>query len=322
MEEEIPSIHLSSISSTQTLDKMSDNPPSYYNAMSHPQVAVTNPSGNTAPPSSTAGPVHDLSRQRSNASTASTVSDHDHLLPGMTEDGRRSMDDEQRELPSGWVRCFDPKQEHHFYVDTATKRSTWVHPYDDPEYLQSLPDTHPANPNSAEAAAIRHAEAEEEKAKKEGRNWFQRKKDNMIGTKEERKREKDERKRQREAQEKKMIQAQQEYLKRRQELMRKQANDPNISRYYGSNPYAYSAPLTSYSRMGYGGGLGGYGSPYGSRYGYGYGGGMYGGYGRRGYGGMGMGVPLMGGLGGGLLLGSMMGEFSHFSTFGLVGTGS
>jgi hypothetical protein len=94
----------------------------------------------------------------------------------MTEDGRRSMDDEQRELPQGWVRCFDAKQEHHFYVDTATKRSTWVHPYDDPEYLQSLPDTHPANPNSAEAAAIRHAEAEEEKAKKEGRNWFQRKK--------------------------------------------------------------------------------------------------------------------------------------------------
>jgi hypothetical protein len=280
---------------------MSDNPPSYYNAMSHPQVAVTNPAGRTAP--AQAGPVHDLERQRSNASTASTVSDdNDHLAPGMTEDGRRSMDDEQRELPTGWVRCFDPAQEHHFYVDTATKRSIWVHPYDDPQYLESLPDTHPANPSSAEAQEVRRAEQEEEKAKKEGRNWFQRKKDNMIGTKEERTKEKEARKRQRAEEYKRQLQAQQEYLKRRQELMRKQANNPTIGRYYGSNPYAYSAPLTSYSRLGYGG-LGGYG--------YGYPGGYGGGYGRRGYGyggGMGMGMPLMGGLGGGLLLGSAMGK--------------
>lgn len=49
---------------------------------------------------------------------------------------------------------------HHFYVDTKTERSTWLHPYDDPEYLQSLPDTHPANPNS-EAARIARAKHEE-----------------------------------------------------------------------------------------------------------------------------------------------------------------
>ncbi|KAI9639185.1 uncharacterized protein MKK02DRAFT_39475 [Dioszegia hungarica] len=281
----------------------SDAPPSYYNAVTHsqPQVNVTNPSGGTSAPSATAGPVHDLAleRQRSNASTASSASDNDHLAPGMTESGRRSMDDEARELPSGWVRCFDPAQEHHFYVDTATKRSIWVHPYDDPEYLQSLPDTHPANPNSDEARAVRHAEEQEAIAKKEGRNWFQRKKDSVIGTKEEREKEKADKKKRREEEYKRQLQAQQEYLKRRQELIRKQAANPSINRYYASNPYGYSSPLSPYSRAGmYGGGMGGYG--------YGY----PGGYGRRGYGGygggMGMGMPLLGGLGGGLLLGSAM----------------
>lgn len=49
---------------------------------------------------------------------------------------------------------------HHFYVDTKTERTTWLHPYDDPVYLQSLPDTHPANPNSeaARAARVKHEE--------------------------------------------------------------------------------------------------------------------------------------------------------------------
>lgn len=49
---------------------------------------------------------------------------------------------------------------HHFYVDTKTERSTWLHPYDDPVYIQSLPDTHPANPNSeaARAARVKHEE--------------------------------------------------------------------------------------------------------------------------------------------------------------------
>lgn len=104
------------------------------------------------------------------------------------------------------------RQEHHFYVDTKTNRSTWIHPYDDPEYLRSLPDTHPAHPESREAKAIRqHEEAERAmRAKKTGqagdvaggekRNWFQKKKDNLIGTKEERVKEKAERKK-REAEE-------------------------------------------------------------------------------------------------------------------------
>lgn len=270
-----------------------DAPPSYDKAVAQPQVNVTAPQDN-------------LSRQRSNASTASTTSEPDvtHLAPGMTEDGRRSMDDERRELPEGWVRCFDPKQEHHFYVDTATKRSTWVHPYDDPEYLAALPDTHPANPRSPEAQQIvRRAEEEQQrrKDKASGRNWFQRKKDDIIGTKEERTRAKEEKRRRRAEEEKRMMKAQQEYMKRRRELLQRQLNDPSIRSYYASNPYGYSAPLSPYGRMGYGG-LGGYGYGYPGGYGR-----RYGGYG---YGG-GMGMPLFGGLAGGMLLGSAMCKSSH-----------
>ncbi|KZO93129.1 hypothetical protein CALVIDRAFT_268620 [Calocera viscosa TUFC12733] len=79
---------------------------------------------------------------------------------------RASMEDEMRELPEGWIREWDPKcvppppsnlslplttfagnrQKHHFYVDTKANppRSIWVHPYDDPQYISSIPDKHPA----------------------------------------------------------------------------------------------------------------------------------------------------------------------------------
>lgn len=53
---------------------------------------------------------------------------------------------------------------HQFYVDTKTERSTWLHPYDDPIYLESLPDTHPANPNSEAARAARQRHEELTKA--------------------------------------------------------------------------------------------------------------------------------------------------------------
>jgi hypothetical protein len=88
------------------------------------------------------------------------------------------------------------------------------HPYDDPEYLHSLPDTHPANPNSKQAQEVRELASREkeqiearQKAKSgttakdshdtegEHRNWIQRKKDQLIGTKEERAKAKAEKKR-------------------------------------------------------------------------------------------------------------------------------
>nr|POE93257.1 exosome complex exonuclease rrp6 [Quercus suber] len=53
---------------------------------------------------------------------------------------RRSMEDEQRPLPKGWVRTYDPTSNHQFFVNTAVDppRSTWHHPYDDEEYLSTL----------------------------------------------------------------------------------------------------------------------------------------------------------------------------------------
>lgn len=53
---------------------------------------------------------------------------------------RRSMEDEARPLPKGWVRSYDPETGHQFFVDTTKDepRSIWIHPYDDDEYLNSL----------------------------------------------------------------------------------------------------------------------------------------------------------------------------------------
>ena len=51
------------------------------------------------------------------------------------------MEDEGRDLPRGWIRQYDHKADHHYYVDTTADppRSIWHHPYDDMTYLQTLP---------------------------------------------------------------------------------------------------------------------------------------------------------------------------------------
>ncbi|KAK1756737.1 hypothetical protein QBC47DRAFT_412108 [Echria macrotheca] len=53
---------------------------------------------------------------------------------------RRSMEDELRALPPGWIRQFDSRTQHQFFVDTRANppRSIWHHPYDDDVYLASL----------------------------------------------------------------------------------------------------------------------------------------------------------------------------------------
>lgn len=68
-----------------------------------------------------------------------------HLdVPGSHNDipdaARRSMEDEQRPLPDGWVRQYDDQQHHQFFVDTRSDppRSIWHHPYDDEDYLSTL----------------------------------------------------------------------------------------------------------------------------------------------------------------------------------------
>ncbi|KAK8079139.1 hypothetical protein PG994_002946 [Apiospora phragmitis] len=60
---------------------------------------------------------------------------------GISAQRRRSIEDESRPLPDGWVRTFDPENHHQFFVDIRAEppRSIWHHPYDDEQYLNSLP---------------------------------------------------------------------------------------------------------------------------------------------------------------------------------------
>ncbi|OXB35729.1 hypothetical protein J007_04557 [Cryptococcus neoformans] len=207
----------------------SDPPPPYQpaDASGKSNLQATAPQSTTQ--SASAG-GNTMQRSPTNMSEISHTSSEGNDID--LNDELRDMDDEQRDLPPGWVRCFDPNQKHHFYVDEATKRSTWVHPYDDPEFLRTLPKDHPAHPDSKEARAVRKQSEDEElskqkrkevksvkgdskakgtvgtSAEKEGtegeRNWFQRKKDKMIGTKEEREKAKAEKRRLKEEQKKRI----------------------------------------------------------------------------------------------------------------------
>lgn len=60
---------------------------------------------------------------------------------GIPPSSRRSMEDENRPLPDGWVRQYDAQSSHQFYVDTRANppRSIWHHPEDDEQYLSTLP---------------------------------------------------------------------------------------------------------------------------------------------------------------------------------------
>ncbi|MCJ1477801.1 hypothetical protein MMC13_006474 [Lambiella insularis] len=59
---------------------------------------------------------------------------------GIPPMSRRSMEDEGRPLPKGWIRQFDTKTTHQFFVDTTATppRSIWHHPYDDEQFLRTL----------------------------------------------------------------------------------------------------------------------------------------------------------------------------------------
>lgn len=62
---------------------------------------------------------------------------------GIPPEERRSMEDSARALPNGWVRQYDTETHHQFFVDTTATppRSIWHHPYDDEQYLASLPES-------------------------------------------------------------------------------------------------------------------------------------------------------------------------------------
>jgi hypothetical protein len=59
---------------------------------------------------------------------------------GIPPHSRRSMEDESRDLPTGWVRQYDSKTHHQFFVDTTADppRPIWHHPYDDEQYMSSI----------------------------------------------------------------------------------------------------------------------------------------------------------------------------------------
>src|ERR1700733_2643221 len=73
----------------------------------------------------------------SNRSTGNTLQVPGARIPPAA---RRSMEDEARELPEGWIRQYDTKEHHQFFVDTRANpaRSIWHHPYDDEQYLSTL----------------------------------------------------------------------------------------------------------------------------------------------------------------------------------------
>ena len=59
---------------------------------------------------------------------------------GISAADRRSMEDEGRPLPQGWIRQFDTQNHHQFFVNTNVDPPTsiWHHPYDDEDFMNGL----------------------------------------------------------------------------------------------------------------------------------------------------------------------------------------
>jgi hypothetical protein len=90
-------------------------------------------------PPSQPPPSYEASTSTS-AGRPTASANHHRERNGIPPASRRSMEDELRPLPDGWVRQFDQKAGHQFFVDTKASppRSIWQHPYDDDEYLGNL----------------------------------------------------------------------------------------------------------------------------------------------------------------------------------------
>ncbi|ODN83605.1 hypothetical protein L202_01711 [Cryptococcus amylolentus CBS 6039] len=71
--------------------------------------------------------------------------DEDDQSRLLLSEERRDLDDASRDLPDGWARCYD----------ASTLRTIWYHPFDDAQYLSTLPITHPAHPESKQAQGIK-----------------------------------------------------------------------------------------------------------------------------------------------------------------------
>jgi len=281
-----------------------------------------------------------------------------HLLEprnGIPPDVRRSMEDESRPLPQGWVRQFDQQSNHQFFVDTRKDppRSIWHHPYDDEEFLSTLPSAererlqemtrhssvhdimaepsddedakhHTKTGTSAAGHGITGAPSSHASSSKpnqqlpprdEKRTWGRKMKDKITSSTHE---EREAARRQREEEERK---AYEQHLAFRRCLQK--AMETGQPQFFGKDHQGkdvYISPPTAQGYGyggGYGGGYPGYGSasqgasystpnaryirppnPYARPYGYGYGGGY--------------GLPLAGGLMGGMLLGGALGGMGGF----------
>lgn len=262
---------------------------------------------------------------------------------GIPSDRRRSMEDETRPLPQGWVRTFDSDSGHQFFVDTTKDppRSIWTHPYDDEQYLSSLsqaereriegePTMFHRHPSQADIMA-EHTDEDDERdhheslpPRPEKLSLGRKIKNKMTGTTHEQR----EKERQKRAQAEK--EAYQRHLAIRKAMIRAmETGQPQLigKDRDGKEVYVQPPPQNNggYS-SGYGGGFGGRSmfNPYSSgmysapsaRYarpsgpyrrpcGYGYGGGY--------------GMPLGLGLGGGLLGGVLIGDMLSGGGMGMGG---
>ncbi|KZT51757.1 hypothetical protein CALCODRAFT_121274 [Calocera cornea HHB12733] len=296
------SIYTALLCSPSLPSPMSKNP---YSGKAPP--AIVEPTD--APPAYTDSPTTSSAPDTGKSSSFSGGNDKRSstgglAVPGssMSNNSALSLLDEERELPAGWIRQWDPTAKHHFYVDTKAKppRSIWVHPYDDPQYIASIPDKAPAKkfapppgppPPTGSGSGSSAAPAQAQKG------FFGNIKNKLNGTPEERER------RRLEAQQRE-AEMRRRYEQRQQEI-RSQGYpgqygpqggyaQPQQQGYYAPQP-GYYAPQPAYAPQPY------YQPQYAPPQQQ---------YQQRssGFGGGGMALPLLGGLAGGFLLGDMIGD--------------
>jgi hypothetical protein len=247
------------------------------------------------------------------------------------------MEDESRPLPPGWVRQYDAKEHHQFFVDTNKNppRSIWQHPYDDDVYMNSLSPEERAKiqglhrvPTDADIAAessdddTHHEHVQPELPPRpsgntsrgsDNRSFGRRMKDKLTGTTHE------ERARERAQREEEERQAYERHQMYRAAMAK--AMETGQPQFIGKDRTGRDVYIEPPSGMGYGSGYPGQGGYGNGGYGYNpysqgpytnpnarfirpqapYSRPYYGGYGG------GLGLPIGLGLGGGLLMGSMMG---------------
>ena len=92
-----------------------------------------------------APPAYEEVATSSNSSSRPGNTDTNTSVPHKARNGippqtRRSMEDEGRPLPYGWIRQYDSQNHHQFFVNTNVEppRSIWCHPYDDEQYMSSI----------------------------------------------------------------------------------------------------------------------------------------------------------------------------------------